>query len=71
MIDSHTHLDACDPPDAQLVAAAERATGLRDMVPVGAIAVSVPLRMPWAAIFARTSSSSPATFSPAMNLSRS
>ena len=42
-----------------------------EMVPVGAMAVSVPLRIPCAAIFARTSSSRPATFSPAMNLSRS
>ena len=29
MIDSHTHLDACEPPDAELVAAAEAAGVLR------------------------------------------
>ncbi|MDX6666623.1 MAG: TatD DNase family protein [Solirubrobacteraceae bacterium] len=34
MIDSHAHLDACDPPDAELVAAAERA-GLSRIVTVG------------------------------------
>jgi TatD DNase family protein len=34
VIDSHAHLDACAPPDAELVAAAERA-GLRRIVTVG------------------------------------
>ena len=34
MIDSHAHLDACDPPDAELVTAAERA-GLSRIVTVG------------------------------------
>jgi TatD DNase family protein len=34
VIDSHTHLDACDPPDAELVAAAERA-GLTRIVTIG------------------------------------
>jgi TatD DNase family protein len=34
MIDSHTHLDACEPPDAELVAAAE-AVGVTRMVTVG------------------------------------
>jgi TatD DNase family protein len=34
VIDSHAHLDACDPPDAELVAAAERA-GLSRIVTVG------------------------------------
>jgi TatD DNase family protein len=34
VIDSHAHLDACDPPDAELVAAAERA-GLTRIVTVG------------------------------------
>ena len=34
MIDSHAHLDACDPPDAELVAAAERA-GLSRIVTIG------------------------------------
>jgi len=34
MIDSHTHLDLCEPPDAELVAAAEEA-GVRRIVTVG------------------------------------
>ena len=34
MIDSHTHLDMCEPPDAELVAAAESA-GVRRMLTVG------------------------------------
>ncbi len=34
MIDSHTHLHLCEPPDAELVAAAERA-GVRRMLTVG------------------------------------
>ena len=34
MIDSHTHLDHCEPPDAELVAAAERA-GVARMVTIG------------------------------------
>ncbi|MDX6673958.1 MAG: TatD DNase family protein [Solirubrobacteraceae bacterium] len=34
MIDSHTHLDHCEPPDAELVAAAERA-GVTRMVTIG------------------------------------
>ena len=34
MIDSHTHLDLCEPPDAELVAAAERA-GVSRIVTVG------------------------------------
>ena len=34
MIDSHTHLDHCEPPDAELVAAAERA-GVAHMVTIG------------------------------------
>ncbi len=34
MIDSHTHLDLCEPPEAELVAAAERA-GVRRMLTVG------------------------------------
>jgi len=34
VIDSHTHLDACEPPDAELVAAAERA-GVGRMLTVG------------------------------------
>ncbi len=34
MIDSHTHLDLCDPPDAELVAAAE-AAGVRRILTVG------------------------------------
>ncbi len=34
MIDSHTHLDLCEPPDAELVAAAERA-GVTRMLTVG------------------------------------
>ena len=34
MIDSHTHLDACEPPNAQLVAAAE-AVGVGRIVTVG------------------------------------
>lgn len=34
MIDSHTHLDLCEPPDTELVAAAERA-GVRRIVTVG------------------------------------
>ncbi len=34
MIDSHTHLDSCEPPDADLVAEADRA-GVRRMLTVG------------------------------------
>ena len=34
VIDSHTHLDLCEPPDAELVAAAE-AAGVRRMLTVG------------------------------------
>ncbi|HLY35434.1 MAG TPA: TatD family hydrolase [Candidatus Limnocylindria bacterium] len=34
MIDSHTHLELCEPPDAELVAAAEEA-GVRRVVTVG------------------------------------
>src|SRR5450759_2857023 len=34
MIDSHTHLDLCEPPDAELIAAAERA-GVTRIVTVG------------------------------------
>jgi TatD DNase family protein len=34
VIDSHTHLDHCEPPDAELVAAAERA-GVARMVTIG------------------------------------
>jgi TatD DNase family protein len=34
VIDSHTHLDLCDPPDAELVAAAEQA-GVRRIVTIG------------------------------------
>jgi TatD DNase family protein len=34
VIDSHTHLDMCEPPDAELVAAAESA-GVRRMLTVG------------------------------------
>lgn len=34
MIDSHTHLDLCEPPEAELVAAAERA-GVTRMLTVG------------------------------------
>ena len=34
MIDSHTHLDLCEPPDAELVAAAER-VGVTRMLTVG------------------------------------
>ncbi len=34
MIDSHTHLDHCEPPDTELVAAAERA-GVTRMVTIG------------------------------------
>ena len=34
MIDSHTHLDLCEPPDAELVAAAD-AAGVRRMLTVG------------------------------------
>jgi TatD DNase family protein len=34
VIDAHAHLDACDPPDAELVAAAERA-GLSRIVTIG------------------------------------
>ncbi len=34
MIDSHTHLDACEPPDAELVGAAE-AAGVTRMLTVG------------------------------------
>lgn len=34
MIDSHTHLDSCDPPNAELVAAAD-AAGVTRMVTVG------------------------------------
>jgi TatD DNase family protein len=34
VIDSHTHLDHCEPPDAELVAAAERA-GVTRMVTIG------------------------------------
>jgi TatD DNase family protein len=34
VIDSHTHLDLCEPPDAELVAAAD-AAGVRRMVTVG------------------------------------
>ncbi len=34
MIDSHTHLDSCEPPNAQLVAAAERA-GVTRILTVG------------------------------------
>jgi TatD DNase family protein len=34
VIDSHTHLDHCEPPDAELVAAAERA-GVAHMVTIG------------------------------------
>jgi len=39
VIDSHTHLDHCEPPDAELVAAAERA-GVARMVTIGTDAVS-------------------------------
>ena len=39
MIDSHTHLDACDPPDAELVAAAT-AVGVVRMLTVGTDAES-------------------------------
>ena len=34
MIDSHTHLDLCEPPDAELIAAAE-AAGVKRMLTVG------------------------------------
>ena len=34
MIDSHTHLDLCEPPDAELVAAADR-VGVRRILTVG------------------------------------
>ena len=34
MIDSHTHLDLCEPPDAELVAAAT-AVGVRRILTVG------------------------------------
>jgi TatD DNase family protein len=34
MVDSHTHLDLCEPPNAELVAAAE-AAGVRRMVTIG------------------------------------
>ncbi len=34
MIDSHTHLDSCEPPNAELVAAAERA-GVKRILTVG------------------------------------
>ena len=34
MIDSHTHLDMCEPPDAELVAAAD-AAGVRRMLTIG------------------------------------
>ena len=36
MIDSHTHLDACEPPDAELVAAAQAAG-----VPVPALSATL------------------------------
>ena len=39
MIDSHTHLDFCEPPDAELVAAAAEA-GVRRMVTVGTTGAS-------------------------------
>ncbi len=39
MIDSHTHLDSCEPDDADLVAAAER-EGVRRMLTVGTDPVS-------------------------------
>ncbi|HXD54283.1 MAG TPA: TatD family hydrolase [Solirubrobacteraceae bacterium] len=39
MIDSHTHLDLCEPSDAELVAAAERA-GVRRILTVGIDGVS-------------------------------
>ena len=34
MVDSHTHLDLCEPPNSELVAAAE-AAGVRRMLTVG------------------------------------
>jgi TatD DNase family protein len=39
MIDSHTHLDLCEPPDAELVAAAD-AAGVRRMLTVGTTSTS-------------------------------
>ncbi len=39
MIDSHTHLDSCEPPDAELVAAAE-AAGVTRIVTVGTTGAS-------------------------------
>ncbi len=39
MIDSHTHLHACDPPDAELVAAAD-AAGVHRMLTVGTTAAT-------------------------------
>ena len=39
MIDSHTHLDVCEPPDTELVAAAE-AAGVTRIVTVGTTGVS-------------------------------
>ena len=39
MIDSHTHLDACEPPDTELVAAAE-AAGVTRIVTVGTTGAS-------------------------------
>jgi TatD DNase family protein len=39
VIDSHTHLDHCEPPDAELVAAADRA-GVRRLLTVGTTGAS-------------------------------
>ncbi len=39
MVDSHTHLDLCEPPNAELVAAAERA-GVTRMLTVGTVGAS-------------------------------
>src|ERR1700684_1774499 len=57
MVDSHTHLDSCEPPNAELVAAAERA-GVERILTVGmdsascrgALAAAEPFPQVYAAI---------------------
>ena len=50
MIDSHTHLDLCAPPDAELVSAAE-AAGVRRMLTVGTDGASCRLALAAAEAF--------------------
>ncbi len=50
MIDSHCHLDSCEPPNAELVASARR-LGVRRIATVGMDAQTNPLALACAAEF--------------------